>query len=414
MIAHNIFNAIFVYWTFVGSVFTLFLSALGLPKDQIGVMLSLFPFCGLVALGFAPLAARLGYKRVLITGYTARILVLSSLLLLPWLLFHTGRTVTIAVLFGVFAIFALLRALAETAYYPWTLEFVSPTVRGKFAAVNTGVSTVVAALALLVASRVIGAGGDLSRFLLLIAVGSGCGLIGVSMLSQLPGGIPVIDPPTGGAHHQQMAAALRDRTFTRCLIGMGCVTLGGVLLTSFLPLYVKEQLEVSPGAVVALDTATMVGGVASSIFWGWLADRAGSRRVLLPGIGIGILITLGWLLLPRHLPQMLLWCGLLNFWYGVSISGIGIGTDRLLFAGVIPTEKSGAYTAIYYAWIGLIGGIAPLLAGALLTACANRHETIGGYPLDGHAMLFALSLLLLAVGLGWYRLVRPGVTVTGS
>jgi hypothetical protein len=63
-LVHGVLTNIFYLWTFGGSVFLLFLSELGLPKGQIGILLSLFPFSGLVALGFAPVAARLGWKRV--------------------------------------------------------------------------------------------------------------------------------------------------------------------------------------------------------------------------------------------------------------------------------------------------------------------------------------------------------------
>ncbi len=48
--AHVALNNFFYTWTFGGSVFLLFLSQLGLPKDQIGILLSLFPFAGLLAL----------------------------------------------------------------------------------------------------------------------------------------------------------------------------------------------------------------------------------------------------------------------------------------------------------------------------------------------------------------------------
>ena len=79
-LAHGMLNSIFAIWTFGGSVFILFLNELGLPKAQIGALLSLFPFCGLVALTFAPLAAHLGWKRVYIIGYSLRYITMAGLL----------------------------------------------------------------------------------------------------------------------------------------------------------------------------------------------------------------------------------------------------------------------------------------------------------------------------------------------
>src|SRR5664279_3113347 len=69
-LAGNALNSVFAYLTVFGSVFLLFLHELGLPKAQIGMLLSLLPFAGLLALGFAPVATRLGRRRVFLACWT--------------------------------------------------------------------------------------------------------------------------------------------------------------------------------------------------------------------------------------------------------------------------------------------------------------------------------------------------------
>ena len=91
-LAHGFLNTLFALWTFGGSVFLLFLSELGLPKGQIGVVLALFPFCGVLALGFAPVATRWGWKRVFLACYGTRKVVMALLLLLPWVVTAAGPT----------------------------------------------------------------------------------------------------------------------------------------------------------------------------------------------------------------------------------------------------------------------------------------------------------------------------------
>jgi len=188
---------------------------------------------------------------------------------------------------------------------------------------------------------------------------------------------------------------------------MGGVTIGTVLLVSFLPLYAKEQLGLSPGTIVRLDAVVMVGGALSSLIWGWLADRFGSRPVLMPSLALSLVIPAAWLLLPRHVPHAAAWCAVLYFAYGVASNGIVIGSGRLLFNGVVPPEKNTAYTAIYYAWLGVTGGVAPLMAGGLLSVSARWQTRLGPLSVDGYSLLFLLALVLLAVG-GWqYGRVRP-------
>ncbi|NLF19673.1 MAG: MFS transporter, partial [Lentisphaerae bacterium] len=370
-------NTFFALWTFGGSVFLLFLSELGLPKVQIGVVLALFPFCGLLALGFAPVAARLGRKRVFLGCYGARKVVMAGLLLLPVVTGRLGRGAGVAWLMAVIALFAILRALAETAYYPWAQEAIPNRVRGAFGAVNTAVSTAAACVALVLAGRVISAGEGLGRFLWLIGAGCVLGVVSVAVMAPVPGGRPSPAATDARAYLAAMRAALRDRNFRRYLEGMGCVTVGTLLFTAFLPLYVRDRLGVAADVVVTLDTAVMLGSALGGLACGWAADRLGSRPVLMPALFLNLLVPLGWMILPRQTPHAVVWCAMLYAGYGIAGSAVGIAAGRLLFNGVIPPERNTAYTAIYYAWMGLTGGAAPLLAGALLEVCGERSAALG-------------------------------------
>ena len=405
--ASNGLNTVFALWTFAGSIFVLFLSELGLPKAQIGVVLSLFPFCGLVALGFAPLAARWGRKRVFLACFGARKVVMAGLLLLPLVTNHLGRGTALAYLVAVIALFAILRALAETAYYPWSQEAIPNRVRGRFGAVSTVVSTVTACVALGIAGRVINDGTGVGRFLWLIGAGCVLGMVSVALMAPVPGGEPNPDAPDAGAHLAAMRAALRDRNFVHFLAGLGCVTVGTLLFVSFLPLYLRERLGVVPGVVVTLDTAVMAGSALAALLCGWAADRLGSRPILMPALFLNLLIPLGWLLLPPQSSHLVGWCAALYVAYGVASGGVGIGAGRLLFNGVVPPERNAAYTAIYYAWMGLTGGAAPLLAGALLGACGKHSAAVGPIAVDGYHVLFGFAVVMLTLGCWLYGRVRP-------
>jgi MFS family permease len=412
-LAHGALTSIFFLWTFGGSVFLLFLSEMGLPKGQIGIMLSFFPFAGLIALVFAPYAARIGRKRVFLACYGSRYVVIINLLFLPWILDHLGQSAGILFVFGIMIMVALLRAMGETAYYPWWQEFIPNSVRGWYSALATSLSTVASALALLVAGVVIDSGSGLPRFLWLIGIGTLIGILGIITMKWVPGGAPERSQDQTTSHFANMREALHNPNLSAYLKGVGGVMLGSVLLTSFLPLYIKEQMNLPAGTVVALDMVVMVGGALSSIVWGWAADRIGSRPILMSSMLIGLLLPVCWLFLPRQVPNAVIWCGLLYFVYGVMANGSAIGAGRLLFNSVIPQEKSTSYTAIYYAWMGLTGGIAPLLAGGILSLTTGMKTQIEMVAIDGQTILFILSFLLLGYGLIEYGRVTPdGVYTT--
>lgn len=406
-LAANALNSVFAYLTVFGSVFLLFLRELGVQKAQIGVLLSLLPFAGLLALGFAPVATRLGRRRVFLACWTARKLVISALLLLPWVTGRLGHTGGLIYLTAVVALFAVLRSLAETAWYPWSQETVPDRVRGRFGANSTVLSTLASCLALVAAGQVIKSGTGVDRFLVLIAAGCVIGLLGVLAMVPVPGGRPRPDTGPRERHAGNMRRALQDRNFVLYLAGLGCVTVGTLLYLSFLPLFLRERLGISAGAVVTLDTAVMVGGALSSLLWGRTADRYGSRPVLMSAVALTLAVPLGWLLLPRGAPHLQVWCAVLYFAHGIALNGTAIGSGRLLFNGVVPFNESTAYTALYYAGLGLVGGVAPIVAGSLLQAGASWERHLAWLTVDGHAVLFALALLLLGAGWACYGRVRP-------
>lgn len=406
-LAHGMLNSVFSLWTFTGSVFVLFLNELGLPKGQIGFLLSLFPFCGLLALGFAPTAARLGRKRVFVFCYGMRNPVMALLLLLPWLVSNYGRTIAVLFLSAVIVVFAVLRALGETAYHPWMQEFIPNRVRGKVSAWSLLLCLIASGIALAVAGYVIGTGTGVGRYRALIGAGSILGFISILVITKVPGGAPIPRVTGASTHGANMRVALGDRNFVNFLGGMAGQIIGVTMLVAFLPLYLREEVGLASASVVRLDVVAMVGGALASLGWGWLSDRIGSRPVLLPAVLLLLILPLGWLLLPRQLPQVLSWSVLLYFVFGAAHNGVIISSGRLFFNSVSPLTKSTAYMAIYYAWMGVTGGLAPLLAGGILSVATDWRTCILGFIVDGYTVLFGTSLLFLSLGHFFYKRVKP-------
>lgn len=407
LLAYSVLNSLFWTCTFGGTLFLLFLNKLGLSPSQIGLVLSLFPFCGLLALGFAPLANRWGRKRVFLVCDGVRKLIAAGLLLLPWLLIHTGQPTVMFFLFTFIWAFAILRALTETAYYPWSQEFVLNQRRGQFIAATNVAATVASCLGALVVGYILDQSQEFDGFLLLIASGCALGLFATGPMFCVPGGAPIPATARSKSHLGKMKRALHDQNFIYYLGGLGWVTVGSSLLLCFLPLHLKEHLGISDGTLLWLDAVMLIGGMVATLLCGWLADRVGSRPVLMPALALGVFTAVAWLLFPRMSSNATVWCTALYLLQGMAINGIGIGTGRLLLNRVVPPENNTAYLAIYYAWMGVAGGVAPLLAGCLLSACDAQGGCNGALSGNGQALLFLLSAVLLALGWEQYGRVKP-------
>ncbi len=297
-------NNFFYTWTFGSSIFPLFLSELGLPKNQIGWILSFFPFTGLLALFLGQKVARWGRKRIFLLGYGIRKPVMALLLLLPVLIDRGSYQAGVLFLFAIVLAVAALRALAETAFIPWMQEYVPNAVRGKYAAVSTVLTTVTSIVALAVASRVIENRSGISGYMLLIGLGAFIGIAGVLLMVFVPGGKSIPANPGGPSHWQAMRQAFHENRFFRFYLGgMGFYTLPAFMLASFIPIFIKEQLLVPADQIVKLEIYAMVGSTLASVIAGILADRIGSRRVMMPGYILVIAIPFGWLLVSFLEPR---------------------------------------------------------------------------------------------------------------
>lgn len=408
-IASNAANTVFVQFTFFGSVFVLFLDVLGLSKSQTGFVLSLLPFSGLIALAIAPTVARFGYKRTYITFMGARKIVSAFLLLTPWVLFEAGPRLTVVYVTSVVAIFALLRSVAMTAHYPWSQEYVPTSVRGKYAASNNIVTAVVGFLAVTAAGYALRRSEGLFAYMVLIGAGVVFGLVSVWLVSFVPGGAPESD--AGQADQRGFAEAIRNRDFMRYMQGVGLITLATTALTSFLPLYMQDEVGLTSGNIVLLQNGTLLGGLVSSYLWGWAADRYGSKPVTLSGVYLGIVAPILYWIMPRHSDASLYVALGIAVVHGALGLSWGIGSARLLFGDIVPPARKSGYMAIYYAGSSVATGISQLAGGWLVDAAQGLEGHLIVLPVDSYTPLFVAAIVLPIVAIPLMRDIDVADTI---
>ena len=404
-ISANVANAIFCQFTFFGSVFPLFLSELGFSKSKMGFLFSLMPFCGLIAPLIAPATLRFGYKNTYMTFWGIRKIVTALLLLTPWLLITFGPAVALLAISTITAVFALCRAIAETARVPWVQEFVPGSVQGKYTAMSNIFTSLAGFLSVLVAGYVLGQAHNLTSFMLLIAGGVFFGFICVWLTSFIPGGAPVVQP-AGQKAQRNLGAALGDRNLLLYLGGVGLIVIATTPIGSFLPLFMREQVGLDAGSVVNLQLGSLLGGLITSYLWGWAADRYGSKPVMLIGLNLRVLTPILLLLLPQHSRWSLPMAQIIYFLMGMADMGWGIGSTRLLYVSVVPPEKKGDYLALYSAWVGIVGGLSQLAGGWALDAAHNLSGRWGPLTLDAYTPLFVVGVLLTAACNLFFRPLR--------
>ena len=401
-IASNALNSPFCLLTIFGSIFPLFLMDLGLPKTQIGFILSLIPFCGLIALFVAPWAARFGAKRTFLTFYGTRKFVVALLMFTPLVLASSDQQTTMIFIAIIISAFAVCRAIGETAALPWSQENVPDSMRGKVGALTNMAGMSLSILVVLPAAYFINHAEELelARYSIVIGAGVVIGLISVACAFFIPGGASVPRKRSPSGHTLKMMRALKDRNFVLYLVGFGTVTFAFSAMGRFLPLFLKEQVGLDGGVVVAtLDTASHVGMLLPCFLWGWAADRYGGKPVMMSGLFLSLLLPLCWWAMPRHSAYSPGITVVLGFLQGVAAYGWSTGAGRQLFVRVVPPRRKTEYMAVFYAWVSVAMGAGPLVAGLVVDRYGGIVGTQGTFHLDPYTPIFLGSFVFFLTGI---------------
>jgi hypothetical protein len=107
------------------------------------------------------------------------------------------------------------------------------------------------------------------------------------------------------------------------------------------------------------------------------------------------------LLLPRNAGDTSFYaaCGVAAV-VGLALPGWSIGYSRCLYVNLIPNDKRAGYNAVHFAWAGLMSGVSPLIAGAVLDYTSARTDVFTGQfmgvTIDTFTPLMVSALILLA------------------
>ena len=397
MIAFDAFNNVFCQFTVFGAVFILFLSELGLPKTQIGLVLSLVPFASMGAIFLAPLAARVGVKRVFVTFWGARNIFAGAIMATPWISWRWGLGWAFAYVMVMMAFFSLCRSFGEAASTQWRQDIIPHKVRGRFAAIDNIVCTLANIAALLFAGLVLAGGKSMLRYTFLMALGT---LIGASSLfwaKRMPGGLETQKARPMKYHLRRFRKVLGDRNFLMYMGALSLVTFGTAPVGNFVPLFLKEAVGVDPSRVVLVQNAAPLGVLLSGYFWGWAADRFGSKPVILTALAILVIDPVGWLVIPYHSAWSLPVAGIVYGVSGIASIGYALSTGRQLYVTIVPPRRKTHYMSVFCAWNGMTAGLGQIFAGQSMRLAGSLPGHLWIFPVNAFTFLFLFSILMLVL-----------------
>jgi MFS family permease len=194
---------------------------------------------------------------------------------------------------------------------------------------------------------------------------------------------------------------MRDANFRRFLLFVVYWNAAVMLAAPFVIPYFFNHLQMSFTQIAIWSAIASLCGLVLGPMWGRLADRVGHKTVLtITTVVAGSAHPLCWMLAsPGHL--WFIWLsGLVD---ALSWSGINTAMFNLTIASA-PSRHRMAYIAVLGMAAGLMGCLAGLLSGPLLTWLLHGQWSWGGFTWTGYHSLFLIAGLLRTQA---WRLLRP-------
>ena len=401
------FNA--VSWQIcLGSPLILFARELGAPAVVLGLLAGLAPLTSTLQLMVAPHAERIGYRRLLLSGWSARVATLIFLTLLPLTAAFLEPAVVIGLLILIMLAFTTLRGIATCAWLPWITAIVPRSLRGLYLSRDRTYISIASVAALTVSGLILIDSDNMRAFAAVFGLSFLGGAVSLYFLRRMPE--PPADTPAIQPHaRSRWRDLLRDGPFLRLLTFSAVVQLCVLSTATFVTIFVREEVGLSDGIILWLAAgASLVGILALHLLRG-RADRFGSR----PFLGVAFLwwtiYYLAWFLLAAYpvgaawlvAPALLLAAGFFAAMYELALT-------RLLMNTVGDRPDTTQYFALQSVIVSLIAGAAPILWGWLLDHLHGVSVSIGRMQLDGYAIFFGLQWLLLGVVLIALEQVKEG------
>lgn len=392
---------------------------LGAGDALIGLILALTPFLCVLQVLAARLADAWGYQRLMLAWSGLRSLLLLLMIPLPLL---RGQSILgwpvpdgwlLAMLLILVFLYTALRNVIFVGWVPWLSKLIPETQRGRYfgwdqTCVSAGM------LASLIFSAVF-LGNDQEgvpgwKYALLLLIAWLAFELGRRLLRIVPCPPPAAPSATSASFGwREFLAVSRQvwahKPFRRMVRWMIINNLAWGAYGGFTVVFMRDELKISEGHALGISAATMLGIIASSMFWGKVSDHVGSRPIMrLAGAGQVCVLTC-WLLLAAgmlHLSVGGLY--LLNLCFGVITAAMTIPFLKLYMES-FPKDNLTSATTLNTAIASVFSGISPLAWGAILQLLKAQPALENGW-LRPFTIFFGISIiltLLIQVALGRIR-----------
>jgi MFS family permease len=359
---------------------------------------------GLLRLAAPAFLGRIAQRKPFCIGcYVASALVLLVLpaAAVPGLL--SSQRLVLLTIVGLWCLYHLLEYLGTVALWAWLADLASPPVRGRFFGLRER-WLIAGTIAGSLAAAAFSYGWNYlypkehypDRVWLTYAIPSAIGAC-LLLLAIVPlAAMPDVRPRRGEVARvrapafREIFAPLADRRFLGFL-AFGCwFGLFSGLVQTAQSIYPAKVLGMGLGTILLLQMGMRAGQFSLGPWAGRVADRLGSRRVLVACVPIVASGTAFYFLATPSHP----WWFVGGWVAWIAFAGINVALPSFTFS-LAPAPSRAAYYATYFAGTGVCVAAGSLLGGHLFDWLGDRLLAVPGSSLaiDRYALFFLLAWL---------------------
>ncbi len=393
LVGFNVFNAM-SFNIMLAEPMILLVRNWGASQTFIGLLSSLVPLLMITQLYMAPRVEYIGYRRLILAGWTGRTIVLTFVCILPFVSHRVDHALLLWILFGLMVVYNLLRGVATTSYMPWLRTLIDGQWRGRYISIEHSVSNFSAAATFFFCAFVLEGTATDHQFGYLFLLSTLAGWASIVFLRRIDSPPPLKGRPTIEPVSHWAGRVWRIAPFRRLIITSICFYLSISAWRTFTVVYLRDA-GISESTIMLMSGCNMVGIVLSAWVWGQLADRFGSRPIMALATRILLVMLVAWLLLTMHIlpphPVLLTACFCL---YGLGFIGFHVANMRQSLNSA-PREFPVLALSLFMIGTNLSIGFTPIAWGAALDLFRDLHLTWEGMVVDRFTLFYGISILLL-------------------